>query len=228
MRYILLLFVFFMIKSLYGQEKEKIAWQLQTVRIGANIAPYLSPLIGNSARTGVEINADAVFNSRYFIDVALGTQSNQINVSAYDYESRGSYIKVGFNNNLLFDKKNPKNNQDQDGIFFGIGLGASSFSQNLNYRIQNNYWGTGQYTFTDSNLLATWIDLGLNARVSLMKYFCVGIVTNLRVRTTLSKLQNPVDAGDIPGFGLNDNGYNFHAGYVLLFQIPVKQKQKQK
>ena len=154
-----------------------------------------------------------VFDAGYlnFKYVQDSTQHN------YSFRSKGSYIRVGMDFNLL------KPDKSQGKYFAGIGLryGLSRFSSETPYFDQTDYWGKTSSSIARSSYWAHFLEISPGVRAEIFNHFTVGWSISLRMlihSTTGGNLKSI----NIPGFGDGTKTFNTGLSYFVVWNIPFK------
>lgn len=210
------------------EDKEKDSIKLQNkfgLRVGADISrPIISAF--NDDLKGIEIVADYRLNNRLFIATELGFYDRTTDEDYINFNSKGSYAKLGVNYNLYQNWGNMSNE-----IFAGIRYGYSSFSQTLN-SYSPNYEGNYFPTYTvDANtkfssLNAHWLELVTGIKVEVFNNLYLGTSVSLKKMISQKQPENFKNLY-IPGFErvyLNDTGFGFN--YTVSYLIPLYKKDK--
>lgn len=220
-----LLFVLFSIVG-NAQEKDttKIA-QRYGLRVGIDLH-RLSKSFYDKDYRGLEIVGDYRISKKFYIAGELGNEEKTVNDSRFNFTTKGTYFKVGFDYNAYENWLDMENM-----LYVGMRYGISSFNHTLNtYTIYDstNYYGENTITTGEkfSGLNASWIEVvgGLKAKV--INNFYVGFSVRLNYLVS-DKKPNGFDNLYIPGFNRTYDG-KFGAGfnYTLSYMIPLYKKKK--
>ena len=218
--------------------------QVYGLRVGIDLSRPIRSLV-DSDYTGFEIVGDFRIKDRLYLAAELGNEnrsraetfgndSNPNQFEIYDYETRGSYIKLGVDFNTYQNWYGMSNL-----IYIGGRYAFSTHTQELNnYRIydSNRYWSPdifvegvgGPEEF--SGLNASWLEFlfGIKAEVFSNTY----LGTSLRLAYLITnKEADRFRSLWIPGFNKVTEGSNFGVGFnvTLSYLIPIfKKKQKAK
>ncbi len=161
----------------------------------------------------------------------LGNENNPNRTVLYDYETSGSYIKVGVDLNT-YENWYGMNNT----IYLGGRYAFSTFSHTLNsYRIydSNRYWSPdnleegsqllGEY----GGLNASWLEFVFGMKAELFANIYLG--ASVRLGFLISNKESETFPNLwIPGFNKVTEGSNFGVGYnySLTYLIPLYRKAK--
>lgn len=203
------------------------------LRLGVDLSRILMSSLDDNY-TGLELVADYRLTQDLFIAAELGNENKTQQEDLYQFNTTGSYLKVGIDRNTYANWYG-----EQNLIFYGGRLGFSTFSNTINnYQIfdNNRYWNpdgfaTGSETPEEfSGRTASWIEAVLGTKVEVLPNIYVGASVRLGFLFT--------DAQDgrfpilyVPGFNKVtwDSkfgvGYNYSISYFLPF---YKKKNKAK
>ncbi|UZR95871.1 DUF6048 family protein [Chondrinema litorale] len=200
------------------KEKEKL--KLSSIRVGTELLHLINTAVSNNVK-GFELNGDIGFNNRYFAVVDFGNEkyirSNE--VDEYEYQNNGSYVRAGFDYNMLYQKT------ASEALTFGLRYGTSSFNHKFTYVEEDDFWGASQqYTVEDSKLSASWVELVVAFKVELFKN--IYLSPNLRLKFLAGKSDTQyVNIAEIPGYGNTKSNTRVNINYTLLYKLPVKKKK---
>lgn len=209
--------------------KVKYGWKLRGVRLGTNLLPVLNPLF-NLPTQLYEINGEWIFGKKRIIETTIGfadTRRGSVD-SVFRYSNTGLFVRTGIHLNLLQTRKNFKDKEMDktlDGMFFHAVLGMAYFNQNVQATLYDPYWGQISLNRVNPNLLAFWTEIGLGARIEAFRNFFLGVSAGIRIRLYQPRLAT-VNVGDIPGYGPNNAGYSFRAGFYLMYFLPFERRSK--
>ncbi len=136
---------------------------------------------------------------------------------SYTYQSKGSYIRIGMDFNLL------KPDKSQGKYYAGIGLryGLSRFSSSTPYFDQTDYWGKTSSSIARSSNWAHFVEMSPGVRAEIFNHFTVG--WSLSVRMLLhSTTGNNMKSINIPGFGDGTKRFSTGLSYFVVWNIPFK------
>ena len=217
--------------------------EIYGLRLGIDLSRPIRTIFDDEYQ-GAEIMGDFRITQRLFLAAELGNEKltraeilgNEINPNQfeiYDYESSGSYLKLGVDYNTYQNWYGMNNS-----IFIGGRYAASAFTQTLNnYRIydSNRYWnpdgfvpGAGEAE-EFSGLNATWLEFLFGIKAEIFKNFFAGASVRLAYRVT-NKESDRFRNLWIPGFNKVTEDSNFGVGYnyYISYLIPLYKKSKKK
>jgi hypothetical protein len=195
------------------------------LRIGADISRPAISFFNNDIK-GFELVGDFRMSKNLYIATELGFYDRTADEDYINFNSKGSYIKLGINYNLYQNWGKMSNE-----IFAGVRYGFSTFSQTLN-TYNPNFNGTYFPELTvDSNtefsdLNAHWAELMIGLKVELINNLYLGASMSLKKMVSQKEPENFANLY-VPGFErvyLNDTGFSFN--YTVSYLIPVYKKDK--
>lgn len=219
-----LLFVLFSITgNAQSKDTTKIA-QRYGLRVGLDLH-RLSKSFYDKDYKGLEVVGDYRISKKFYIAGELGNEDKTVDNSRFNFTTKGTYFKAGFDYNAYENWLDMENM-----IYVGMRYGISSFNHTLNsYTIYDstNYYGENTVVSGEkfSGLTASWIEVvgGLKAKV--INNFYVGFSVRLNYLVS-DKKPNGFDNLYIPGFNRTYDG-KFGAGfnYTLSYMIPLYKKK---
>ncbi len=239
--------VLFWILPAFGQEPPSETVEQDSVDYSQTYGLRLGVDLSRPARTlyddkyqGFEIMGDFRITSRLYVAAELGNEkinraeisgndSNPNQFEIYNYDSSGSYLKLGVDFNT-YENWYGMNNA----IYIGGRYAVSAFSQTLNeYRIydSNRYWSPDIFVEGAlppekfSGLNATWLEFLFGIKVELFTNFFAGASLRLGYLVT-NKEADRMNNLWIPGFNKVTEGSNFGVGYnyYIAYLIPLYKK----
>lgn len=138
----------------------------------------------------------------------------------YSYESKGSFLRVGIDFNLI------RRHVAQGKYYAGIGLryGLSIFSTDVPFLTQTNYWGIASSSIPSTRHLAHFIEASPGIRTEVFRNFSIGWLIRLRILISPGTGKDD-KAISIPGFGDATKTFSPGINYYLIWSIPYR-KQK--
>lgn len=186
--------------------------------------------------TGFEIAGDYRVSQSYFLAVELGDEnrdrqeefSNDQDI--YNFNTDGSYIKVGFDFNTYSNWYG-----EQNLIFIGGRYAFSSFTQTVNnfqFFDRNRFFSPNEFVEGSnepreiSNLNAHWLEFVFGIKAELFSNIYIG--TSLRLSYLIAQ-REPENFSNlyIPGFNKVTDNSDFGIGYnvTLSYFIPFYKKK---
>lgn len=216
--------------NIFSQENELIDYvPIKTtfgIKIGLDVSKQIRMLTEPSYK-GFVITGDYRLLEKLFLAGEFGYEKKKVTNEILDFDTKGSFLKLGINYNVYKNKKGMNNE-----IYVGFRYGYSEFEHKLSsYTIHNldNYWNQNSVNrnLDFKNLNSSWLEfvLGFNAEVFKNTYMGLG----LRLNRLLSQ-KNPKNFSSlyIPGFNkvLEDNNFGVGISYSVFYQIPIYKKIK--
>ena len=197
------------------------------IRLGIDISKPIRMLIEPDYK-GLELVGDYRLSRNLFVAAELGSETKKIDKDAIDFETSGTYVKLGIDYNVYNNWVGMDNL-----IVVGFRYGFSQHSQTLHgYALLNNdqYWQEdNRISLTDpkkfEGLNGHWIELQLGVKAELLQNLYMGI--SLQMHRLLSdKAPENFENLFIPGFNkvLTDNPYGAGLNYTISYQLPIYKK----
>ncbi|MCF6280032.1 MAG: DUF6048 family protein [Flavobacteriaceae bacterium] len=195
------------------------------LRLGVDISkPAIS--FFNDKIKGLEIVGDFRITKNIYAATELGYYERDTEEDYINFNSKGSYIKVGGNINLYQNWGKMSNE-----IYVGVRYGFSTFSQTLN-SYSPNFDGTyfDEHTIFPNldfdGLTAHWAEIVIGLKVEAFNNLYLGSSISLKKMISQEQPENFKNLY-IPGFErvyLNDTGFSFN--YTISYLIPIFKKNK--
>lgn len=211
--------------TVFSQVKNDTIKEKYGVRVGIDLH-RLSKSFYDKDYQGLEFIGDYRISQKFYVAGELGNENKTIDDDRFNFTTKGSYFKVGFDYNSYENWLDMENM-----IFVGMRYSVSTFNQTLNtYSIYDstNYYGL---TTLDSGekfdgLNASWIEIVGGLKAEVFNNLYVGFSVRLNYLVS-NKKPNNFDNLYIPGFNRTYDG-NFGAGfnYTLSYMIPIYKKNK--
>ena len=204
-------------ENFYAETKVKEPLQLKGIKLGVNVGRF-SDFQFKPDRFSYEASLDFNLSNKYFGVVEAGYSEINFNKdSLYNYNSEGTFFKVGVDFNML--KKYPSD-------FFGIGLriGRSDFSHSASsIQIEMDHWGSNTFQPISKSYIAYWFEASLGVKGEIFKNVYLGWSGIVRIQLRGGK-DADFQAYDIPGFGDGSKSLKLAANYYIYYQIPFNRK----
>ena len=219
-----LLFVLFSITgNAQLKDTTKIA-QRYGLRVGVDLH-RLSKSFYDKDYQGLEIVGDYRVSKKLYIAGELGNEDKTVDDDRFNFTTKGTYFKVGFDYNAYENWLDMENM-----IYAGMRYGVSSFSQTLNtYTIYDptNYYGENTIVSGEkfNGLTASWLEVVGGIKAKVLNNFYIGFSVRLNYLVS-NKKPDTFDNLYIPGFNRTYDG-KFGAGfnYTLSYMIPLYKKK---
>ena len=196
------------------------------LKIGIDLSKQIRMLTDSNYK-GLVITGDYRILDKLFLAVEFGSEEKKVINEVLDFNTYGSFLKLGANYNVYKNRKGMNNE-----IYVGFRYGIGKFNHKLNsYAIYDldQYWNQNLVNnVTDfKNLTASWIEfvLGFNAEVLNNTYMGLG----LRLKRLINQGKpNNFSNLYIPGFNkvLEGNVLGVGISYSIFYQIPIYKKNK--
>ncbi|WP_027077570.1 DUF6048 family protein [Maribacter antarcticus] len=217
-------------KPIDTQPKDTIIYQQSYgIRVGFDLSRIIISSLDDNY-TGLELVADYRLTQDLYLAAELGNEDKTKQEDLYEFNTSGSYIKVGIDRNTYANWYGERNL-----IFYGARLGFSTFSNTINnYQIfdTNRYWNPEDFA-TDSETPeefsgrnASWIEAILGTKVELLPNIYLGASIRLGFLFT--------DANEgrfpllyVPGFNKVtwDSKFGVGYNYSISYFLPLYKKK---
>ena len=198
------------------------------VKLGIDLSKQIRMLTEANYR-GLVITGDYRVFEKLFLAAEFGSEEKKITNEILDFNTQGSFLKLGVNYNVYKNRKGLENE-----IYVGFRYGMSNFSHKLNsYQIYDldHYWNQNlANNATDfKNLSASWVEFVLGFNAEVLKNIYMGL--SLRLNRLLNQ-ETPKNFSNlyIPGFNkvLEENSLGVGISYSIFYEIPIYKKTKNK
>ncbi|MCL5129102.1 DUF6048 family protein [Algibacter sp. L4_22] len=195
------------------------------IRIGGDISK-LARSFTEDNYSGFEIEADYRLKKNIYAAAEIGFDNKNTITDYLDINSKGSYLKAGFDYNMYDNWLDMENM-----VYTGFRLGFSTFSQELNsFTVYNTnqYW-LPQYTSSDlkefNDLSAVWAEIILGMKIQIFNNLFATVNVQLKLLVTETEPDNFQNVY-IPGFNktYDSNSIGVGFGYTLSYRIPLYKK----
>ncbi|MBI9069680.1 MAG: hypothetical protein JEZ09_20455 [Salinivirgaceae bacterium] len=187
------------------------------IRPGVDLSRFAVPYMNDNNQKAWEVNLDCEIKYRYFPVVELGSNSVKINTKTYEYKSEGSYMRFGFNYNML----NYRQRFDRNIFFVGFRYGISNFTHEAPYIKISNEWGDYKSSFENTNINAHWTEFVIGLRGEILKNIYLGYTFRVKQMLKHSDYNNLAPYWT-PGFGKGSSGRLVGMSYSISYAIPIK------
>lgn len=219
-----LLFVLFSaIGNAQTKDTTKIA-QRYGLRVGVDLHRLTKSLYDKDYK-GLEVVGDYRITKKLYIAGELGNENKTVDDDRFNFTTKGTYFKVGFDYNTYENWLDMENM-----IYAGMRYGVSSFSQTLNsYTIYDpkNYYGENTVVSGEKfdGLTSSWLEVVGGVKAKIINNLYLGFSVRINYLVTNKKPDN-FDNLYIPGFNRTYDG-KFGAGfnYTLSYMIPLYKKK---
>lgn len=237
LKYIISLSLFLGVVSLTAQSKPIDTLQKDSVvhkqsyglRVGVDLSRIIRSSLDDNFK-GLELVADYRLTQDLYLAAELGNEDITQQEDVYNFNTSGSYLKVGVERNTYANWYG-----EQNLIFYGARLGFSTFNNTLNnYQIfdNNRYWNPDGFATVSqeseefSGRTASWIEAVLGTKVELLPNIYLGASIRLGFLFT--------DANDgrfpilyVPGFNKVtwDSKFGVGYNYSISYFLPLYKKK---
>lgn len=196
------------------------------LRIGADISKLARSFYDKDYK-GLELVGDYRITKKMYLAAELGNENKTTDDDRLNFTTKGSYLKLGFDNNFYQNWLNMENM-----IHLGVRYGFTSFNQKLNsYKIYDN---SGYFPQVPEVIVGTkydglsahWAEVVAGMKAKLFNNVYAGFSVRLNYLLTEKKPDN-FDNLYIPGFNRTYDG-KFGAGwnYTITYFIPLYKSKK--
>ncbi|SFR44755.1 hypothetical protein SAMN04490243_1631 [Robiginitalea myxolifaciens] len=211
------------------------------LRVGVDLSRILISTLDDKY-TGLELVGDYRLKQNLYLAAELGTETREISetldnengvniIELYNFESSGSYLKLGVDYNT-YENWFGMNNS----IYIGARYAFSTFSKDLNsYTLfnSNRYWNPD--SFIDgtqapqelSGLNASWIEMVAGVKAELFANFFLG--ASIRLGYLVSRKESDILPHIwIPGFNRvnTESSFGSSFNYTLTYFLPLYRKAR--
>jgi hypothetical protein len=199
------------------------------IRIGLDLSRLITSSLDENY-TGAELVADYRLTQDLYIAAELGAEDKTQQEDLYNFNTSGSYIKVGVDRNTYANWYGEKNL-----IFYGGRIGFSSFSNTINnYQIfdNNRYWNPEAFATASetpeefSGRTASWLEAVLGTKVELFPNIYLGASVRLGfLFTDANEGRFPILF--VPGFNKVtwDSKFGVGYNYSISYFLPLYKKK---
>lgn len=199
------------------------------LRFGADIIRPIVSLTNNNPK-GFELVADYRINTKTYIAAEAGFVDHNSDENLYNFDSDGTYLKIGINRNMYVNWLNLDNE-----IFYGFRYGTNLYNHTINsYTVfQQGTPALGTTFFepkkvTESreikSLNSHWVALVFGIKVETFKNLYLGFMLSVNRILVKAKTDN-FESSYLPGFGnISENGGGSSLNYTITYRIPLYKK----
>ena len=195
--------------------------RMDGIRVGFDLSRPLQHFWVAGDRYGSELSFDMELIPNLFPVLETGWEKMKITQDYLNYESQGSYTRLGVNYNFL----SADHKKDRDIIYIGLRYAFNFASQKVNsYKIEN-YWGATTNQFPKQKFNAQWAEILLGITGEVLPNLFMGWT----IRGKISISQGNFDMPPVyftPGYGLAENNFNFDFTYSMYYTLPFNFRKK--
>lgn len=191
------------------------------LRFGMDITRPFQGTWTKGDRYGTEFSADLEVKPNLYAVAETGWEKFKMQHDWVDYQSSGSYLRLGIDYNLLQTASPDERDLFYAGLRYGFGLA----SQQVNSYRFDGYWSNTQGSFPKQNYTSHWIEVVLGLKGELLKNLYMG----WSVRAKFLVAQNSFDIPPVyftPGYGKSESGVALDFTYSVYYTIPFKFKRE--
>lgn len=189
----------------------------QGFTLGVNLAGPLNKLLDGD-RTGISFLTRMHLTEDWFFIGEAGFENVSFTKEAYDYESNGTFLRLGLARDMLPEKEAGS----MDNILMGLQYGYALQEQTAGrFSVFNGYWDDYHSRVGANTLNTHWAELSVGPRAEVFHNFYLSWQLNLRV-VLVSSNSSALEPYIVPGYGIGDNKVNLGFAYTLEYFIPWK------
>ncbi|MDG5799307.1 DUF6048 family protein [Marinilabiliaceae bacterium ANBcel2] len=189
--------------------------QAEGFTLGVNLEGPINTISDNK-QTSISFNTRINISEYIFFHGEIGFQNVNFEKSEYHYDSNGTFIKAGFENDILKKRERGLNDNLLIGIHYGYAFQQHGASH-INF--ENEYWGDYSSSLSTYSLDTHWIELSFGPRIEIVKNFYIGWHLHLKA-TIFTNNRYDLNPYFIPGYGNGDSSVNAGFSYKLEYMIP--------
>ncbi|MCC5927885.1 MAG: hypothetical protein JJU28_01450 [Cyclobacteriaceae bacterium] len=190
------------------------------IRFGADLPSLANQAFSQNLKP-VEFTTDIDFGS-FFLVADYGNVVFTQNEALHNYQSSGSYMRVGFDYNFL------DTDTSNSVLFFGLRLGRGRTNETLSFSSINNIerntgWPETTLQTANNGLRTSWFEFVTGTRIRIFDEFYMGFTIRYKIspRYRGNETLRPYY---LPGFGRNIDESSWGFGYYIYYRIPWKKK----
>ena len=176
--------------------------------------------LGNSLATNgiqrYEVQADVDFH-RMFLVGEYGIQSSKIDEPEFNYESNGSFWRVGVDWDLM--PYHPENST----IYMGLRYARARFNESLTYQFTDSIWGDVDLSRSFDKRSSRWFEVVTGMKVRVWQGFFIGYLIRYKIFRELNNVPS-FDSYRVPGYGLGRKNTNLSFGFYLHYRFAFRYK----
>ncbi len=226
-------------KPIDTKPKDTIVYkQAYGLRVGVDLSRPVTSVFKDNY-TGLEFVGDYRISQKYYLAAELGNENLTRQEDLYEFNTTGSYIKLGIDYNTYSNWYG-----EQNLIYVGGRYAFSTFSHTLNNNQifnSNRYWSPDGFAegitapAEYNNRSASWLEFVMGIKTELFANIYLGGSVRLGALITRSKIEDGAfNDLFIPGFNKVTDasifgvGYNFSVSYFVPLYKKAKKIKKEK
>lgn len=200
-----------------GTDSVKADFKPTAIRIGTDAISLIQNFTKDNF-TEYNFSVDVDFY-RYFFNVEYGQLEQTLFSSADNatYTVDGRYFRFGPEVNFL--KKDP----EQNALFLGFRYATSKFSDNLNFQVENGFFGDVNQTVSNRDINANWFELVGGLKVKIWNNIWFGYTARFKFGANDFET-NELIPNIIPGYGLAEETVAWDFNYWIAYRIPFRKQ----
>ena len=215
-------------KTVVAQKKDSIPPKINRFGLRVGIDLYkLTRSFYDKNYKGIEFVGDYRLTKKHYLAAEIGNENKTTDDTRLNFNTKGSYIKAGFDYNGYKNWLNMENI-----ISIGLRYGVSTFSQQLNtYKTYNAnpYFGEVPVLVSGekyNGLSASWIEVVAGIKAKVINNVYLGFSLRLNRLVTNNKPKG-FDNLYIPGFNRTyDGDFGVGVNYTVSYFIPIYKKKE--
>ncbi|MFY0602066.1 MAG: hypothetical protein JXR03_20495 [Cyclobacteriaceae bacterium] len=193
-------------------------WSIKYLKFSYDVIPT-GRLLLKSDQKGQEAQASIAFY-KYFFVVEGGYQDFTRNRSNYEYNSSGTFFRLGTEVNMM------KINEHGGAFTFGLRYAQSHFSDAFTF-IKDVGFGDVTYQFENPSARLIWMEITTGLNLPIKGNVHMGYTIRYKVFRNVSGLDK-LRPFDVPGFGRYENKSTIGFSYYIGWAIPFKKLEEVK
>lgn len=186
-----------------------------SVTLGADAAGMIAAQISETTQR-YEFSADIDFH-RFYLVGDYGFGNYQITSPNVNYSNSGSYYRVGIDVDFL------KTDIDFNKAYIGVRYAKSTLNDELSFLRQDSVYGDFNYSGSNSNTQAQWLEAVVGMRGKIYGNFYGGYAFRFMFRRRFENIQSYTPY-QVPGYGIGQFSSRWVFHYYLYYRIPFREK----
>lgn len=187
------------------------------IRPGIDLSRFAIDLLEDSKHSAIELNLDCELKYRFFPIIEGGMHSMTDNKETYNYSSKGNYLRLGLNYNML----NYRQRFDRNIFFIGFRYGVSAFSHEATSVTIINEWGEYNTSIDSRDLNYQWAEGVIGLKGEILKNLYLGYTFRFKQKIKSTDFKDFTPQW-VPGFGKGIKSTTMGMSYSISYAIPIK------
>lgn len=212
--------------SSFGQKKEEKKrmpkrtdnfLHMPGLRLGVDITRPIHGLWTKGDRYGADFSGDFELKPNLYVAAELGWEQMEMEHDYVDYESSGTYIRLGIDYNFL----KTDGPEDRNMFYVGARYATGINKQQVNNYVINEYWINTEGSFGEQSYNSHWLEAIIGLKTEMLPNFYMG----WSIRAKMMIHQKDFDLPPIyftPGFGNSEGSVTLDFTYSLFYTIPFR------